>query len=99
MFENLSKETLEKVRQAKTKEEALKLLKENGITLSDEDLINVGGGAGSDCYMYNPCTTDENCPTDCLIFSPFCDINTCPIHSTCPDYCNLDQLPCIRDAK
>ena len=81
MFENLSKETLEKIRQAKTKEEVLKILNQNGVALSDEDLENISGGAESGCYVNNPCTADEKCPGDCLIYSPFCDINARPIHS------------------
>ena len=74
MFENLSKEVLEKLKQAKTKEEAMEILKQNGIALSDDDLAGVGGGTANGCYLYNPCTENESCPTDCLIFNPFCDI-------------------------
>ncbi len=66
MFENLSKEVLEKVKQAKSREEALELLKQNGITLSDEDLANVAGGEGDQidgCTIYEPCMAYGVCPT------------------------------------
>ena len=88
MFENLSKEVLEKVKQAKSKEEALTILKENGITLTDEDLAGVAGGdgcivdfqptcppdCGLVCYQNDPfkCITDENCPKD------YCSYNLGP---------------------
>ena len=76
MFENLSKEILEKLKQAKSKEDALNILKENGITLTDEDLAGVAGGMlGCDvdkshlfpgmpelCNQYDP----HNCMFDYL---------------------------------
>ena len=71
MFENLSKEVLEKVKQAKSKEEALNILKENGITLTEEDLAGVAGGDGANCYVDNPCTEDKDCPGNCIAYAPF----------------------------
>ena len=38
MFENVSKELLEKASKAKTKEEALDILKNGGVNLTDDDL-------------------------------------------------------------
>ncbi len=75
MFENLSNEVLEKVKQAKSREEALELLKQNGITLSDEDLANAAGGEGGQidgCPAYEICMAYGVCPT----------IATCPVNIT-----------------
>lgn len=80
MFEKLSKEALDKVKQAKTKEEALGILKDNGIVLTEEDLAGVAGGDGQDCWMFIPCESNEigPCPPNCVCWAPFCDINACP---------------------
>ena len=80
MFENLSKETLEKVKQAKTKEEALELLKQNGITLSDEDLANVSGGEGCLVDFQPPCPPDCGliCYQNCAINYPCFPDESCP---------------------
>ena len=96
MFENLSKETLEKVKQAKTKEEALELLKQNGITLSDEDLANVSGGDGQNCWQFFPCESNDitPCPPDCMLYTPFCDIVCYPL-TDCPEYCVGDGGPIV----
>ncbi len=79
MFENLSKEVLEKVKQAKSKEEALELLKQNGITLSDEDLANAAGGEG--------CEKDIPCFFDGLPIPP-CTTQWCDMYGMPP--CLLD---------
>ncbi len=66
MFENLSQEILDQVKKAKTKEEALELLKQNGIELSEDDLNNVDGGGGVTClpFILDPERPDdrEYCP-------------------------------------
>ena len=87
MFENLSKEVLEKVKQAKSKEEALELLKQNGITLSDEDLAGAVGGDGiPPCDPYTCWPLSGQCPMNCAI--------TCPLDDTCPkDYCSYRLGP------
>ena len=70
MFENVSKELLEKAKLAKTKEEALAILRDGGVELTDEDLRNIAGGEegdpeglcwtncgvdGSKCIAYSVC--------------------------------------------
>ncbi len=89
MFENLSKEVLEKVKQAKSKEEALELLKQNGIVLSDEDLAGASGGDG--CVIDFP---KPPCPPDCgLICVQNCAV-TCIIDEVCPqNYCSYNLGP------
>ena len=44
MFENVNKELLEKAMQAKTKDEALAILREGGVELTDEDLKSISAG-------------------------------------------------------
>ena len=48
MFEKVSKELLKKAMKAKTKDEALAILKEGGVELTDEDLKSIAGGEGED---------------------------------------------------
>ena len=48
----LSKELKEKVQNAKSAEEAKKILEEAGITLDDAELDQVAGGAGWPWYFY-----------------------------------------------
>ena len=86
MFENLSKEILEKVKQAKSKEEALNILKENGITLTDEDLAGIAGGDGENCTIDLPCFLDKVCTGIRFADAPFCGLD-CPLHNLCPDQC------------
>ena len=55
MFENVSKELLKKAMKAKTKDEALAILKEGGVELTDEDLQNISAGEEGDdkiCWRY-----------------------------------------------
>ncbi len=62
MLENVSKELLEKAKLAKTKEEALAILKEGGVELTDDDLKGIAGGEegeGDFCTAY--CMLDK-CP-------------------------------------
>ncbi len=88
MFENLSKEVLEKVKQAKSREEALNILKENGITLTDEDLTGVAGGDG--CIVDFQPTCPPDCGLVCYQHSPF----RCLPDETCPkDYCSYNVGP------
>ncbi len=95
MFENLSKEVIEKVKQAKSREEALEILKQNGITLSDEDLANAAGGEGCETDM--PCFFDgiplPPCTTDTLVCPP--DTTGCPIVGPCASFfiCPGDNIP------
>ena len=48
----LSKELKEKVEKAENKEEAKKILKEAGLTLDDDEVDQVAGGAGWPWYFY-----------------------------------------------
>ena len=48
----LSKELKEKVQNAKSAEEAKKILEEAGITLDDAELDQVAGGAGWPWYFF-----------------------------------------------
>ena len=78
MFENLSQEVLDQLKQAKTKEEALELLKQNGVELSAEDLSNVEGGEGGvTCLPFildpgseNGCREFIHCRIDSPISAP-----------------------------
>ena len=60
MFENISKELLKKAMKAKTKDEALAILKEGGVELTDEDLQNISAGEEGDegiCWTHvMPCS-------------------------------------------
>ncbi len=85
MFENLSKEVLEKVKQAKSKEEALELLKQNGITLSDEDLAGAAGGES--CEIYFPPRCDHDCLDDFLCLTNQSCTGFCPMDTVCPLNC------------
>jgi hypothetical protein len=73
MFESLSKEILEKLKQAKSKEEALDILKENGIVLTDEDLASIAGG--EECLLlFFPRDCPLDCGNYCLLYAPGCDL-------------------------
>ena len=73
MFENLSRELLEKAQKAKTKEEAFAILREGGVVLTEEDLKNISGGEGDEgiCWTHRvPCSElacflDKSCIADC----------------------------------
>ena len=63
MFEKISKELLEKAMQAGTKDEALAILKEGGVELTDEDLKNISAGEEGDdkiCWRHIPCPAAES---------------------------------------
>ena len=79
MFENVSKELLEKAKQAKTKEEALAILKEGGVELTDEDLKNIAAGEEEDgkfCWRHVP---EWLCPDDGSKCMKVCYLD-------CPEY-------------
>lgn len=48
MIGNFSRELLEKASKAKTKQEALEILKNSGVILTDDDLQKIAGG-GEGC--------------------------------------------------
>ena len=60
MFENVNRDLLEKAMQAKTKDEALAILKEGGVELTDDDLKNIAAGEEGDegiCWTHvTPCS-------------------------------------------
>ena len=62
MFENVSKELLEKASQAKTKEEALAILKNGGVNLTDDDLQKIAGGEGDGKECWDLCPYYYECP-------------------------------------
>ena len=78
MFENVSKELLEKAKRAKTKEEALAILRAGGVELTDEDLQNISAGeeaGGHICWTHLPCISDEpeKCVEEfCPVYDPVC---------------------------
>ena len=60
MLNRINKELLERAMGANTKEDALEILKQGGVELTEEDLQSISGGEGevapcSNCYY--------NCPT------------------------------------
>ena len=82
MFENVSKELLEKAMQAKTKDEALAILRAGGVELTDEDLQNVSA-AGEEgdgiCWTHKTCLINE--PDKCI------EYDYCPrFDPDCPQY-------------
>lgn len=52
-FQQLSEETKEKLRNCKSEEEAMDVLKEDMIPIPDDVLDDVAGGG----YYFNPCST------------------------------------------
>ena len=65
-FEGLTPEQMEKARACKTTEDVLKLAKEEGYELSDEELGTVSGGdwdcwtvCSGYCSRYNYCPHDD----------------------------------------
>ena len=101
MFENVNKELLEKARQAKTKEEALAILRESGVELTDDDLNGVAGGEsdGDYCYLHvcpgivpnsgDGSGEDTDCPAHLCKWLCAVDGNKCIAHChnvECPKY-------------
>ena len=64
-FENLTPEQMEKARACKTPEDVLKLAKEEGYELTDEELEAVSGGDW-DCWTVctGRCGRYNDCPHD-----------------------------------
>ncbi len=93
MFENISKDLLEKAMAAKTKEEALEILRQGGFELTGDDLQNISGGEEDEgiCWTHKvPCSwlciTDhpDKCISHCTLH---CSSFTCPDNPQCrPDY-------------
>ena len=82
MFENVNKELLEKAMQAKTKDEALAILREGGVELTDEDLQSVSAGGEEDegiCWKHKSCWEHKRI---CVVNEP----DKCIEHNYCPDY-------------
>lgn len=70
MFENVNKELLEKAMKAGSKEDALNILKQGGVELTEEDLQNISGGEG-DGICWTHCFKDgEKCVSVCVLFCP-----------------------------
>lgn len=65
-FDDLSPELQERVRAAKTPEEIMTLAKEQGYTLSEEELEAISGGISWDpcaCDGYTPCKPRKSTPS------------------------------------
>ena len=75
MLENVSKELMEKALGASSKEEALEILRQGGVDLTDEDLQNIAAGEEVDeicwthkipcswlCVYHDPDRCMYNCP-------------------------------------
>lgn len=65
MFENVNKELLEKAMKAGSKEDALNILKQGGVELTEEDLQRISGGEGDEGICWT------NCPGDggkCVVY-------------------------------
>ena len=77
MFENVNKDLLAKAMQAKTKEEALAILKEGGVELTDEDLKSIAGGL-TDSVINDLC--DYLCDYD------VCPPDVCSYYGRCPEH-------------
>ena len=67
MLKNVSKELLEKVQKAKTKDAALDILKQGGVELTEEDLQGVSGGEGDSewCWDCKDHCGFYGCTVDC----------------------------------
>ena len=82
MFENVSKDLLEKAMQAKTKDEALAILKEGGVELTDEDLKNIAAGEEGDdsfCWGHVPKWLCPNDGSKCIkVCDAYCREFYCP---------------------
>ena len=61
-FNELTKEQQEKARACKTAEDMLELAKQEGYTLSDEELKAISGGVSWDCVR--DCPEHMPCPQD-----------------------------------
>ncbi len=63
-MKNIDKDLLDKAQKAKSKEEALEILKQGGIELTDEDLKDISGGEGDNHFCWwlfiPPLRTDED---------------------------------------
>ena len=75
MLENVSKELMEKALGASSKEEALEILRQGGVDLTDEDLQNIAAGEEVEgicwthiipcswlCVYHDPDRCMYNCP-------------------------------------
>ena len=63
LLEGLSKEQIEKVNACKNQEELLKIAKEEGVELTDEQLTAISGGCGKSKEWYE--IDNMQCP-ECL---------------------------------
>ena len=61
MIGNFSRELLEKASKAKTKQEALEILKNSGVILTDDDLQKIAGGE-NDQLCWKNCPVYDICP-------------------------------------
>ena len=65
-FEDLTPEQQEKAKACKTPEDMIALAKEEGYSLSDEELDAISGGIWEPCDYTSPCPKDGYCPQDCF---------------------------------
>ncbi len=82
MLENVSKELMEKALGAGSKEEAMEILRQGGVDLTDEDLQNIAGGE----EVEGICWTHETpCSWLCVFHNPDKCIHHCAVH--CAAHC------------
>ena len=58
MLKNIDKKLLEKAMKAESKEDALEILKEGGVELTEEDLQHISGGEGDEGLCLTICPSD-----------------------------------------
>ena len=91
MPENINKKLLEKAFGAATKEEALAILRQGGLELTEDDLRNIAGGEEDEgiCWTHEtPCSWlcphhGEKCISHCW---DHCNSFQCPDYGCRPDY-------------
>ncbi len=58
MLNRINKELLERAMGANTKEDALEILKQGGVELTEEDLQHISGGEGDEGLCWTICPSD-----------------------------------------
>ena len=58
MLNRINKELLERAMGANTKEDALEILKQGGVELTEEDLQHISGGEGYEGLCWTICPSD-----------------------------------------
>ena len=77
LLKGLTEEQIAKVKACKSQEEILKLAKEEGIELSDEQLEAVSGGCGTAEPLKCPKCGSNDVRTECFAYYVFAVCNKC----------------------